>query len=220
MRHFWTFRIVTFVICLGMGGISAANLLAETFRTPPALFIETSTSVPSQSQIDSARRAARFVPDRSDLQADAALALAAEALNGVSGYRPELNQQAQIAARQALAAGPHDSRIWLALARLQVQHSLHDPRVAETLKLSYFTGPNLEALVATRLATVTSGSSLNDPDLQELARGDVRLILTRYPDLKPALITAYRGAAPVGKQFIEQSVKNIDPNFATSLSKT
>ena len=220
MTTLWKFRIVTFLICLGMGGVSAKNLLAEIFRSSSAAVAEISTSVPTQGQIDSARGAARLAPERSDLQAEAALALAAQALNGAAGYRPDLNEEAQVAAKKALAAGPHDSRIWLELARLQIQHSTRDPRIVETLKLSYFTGPSSEALVAKRLAAVTSGYSLNDPDLQELARGDVRLILTRYPNLKPALISAYRGAAPAGKQFIEQNVKNIDPTFVASLSKT
>jgi hypothetical protein len=85
------------------------------------------------------------------------------------------------------------------------------------MKLSYFTGPSLENLIPARLATVVSGDELNDPDLRELARGDVRSILTRHPELKPALVAAYRNAATGGKQFIEQSVKSIDPPFVASL---
>jgi len=185
-------------------------------RLPSSAFPDSSATIPPPSQIDLARQAARIAPNRSDLQAGVALGLAAEALHGVAGYRPDLNQAAQDAARQALAAGPLDSRIWLVLARLQAQRGLHDPRIVETLKLSYFTGPSLEDLIPARLATVVSSDELSDPDLRELARGDVRLILTRHPELKPALVAAYRTAAPGGKQFLEQSIQNIDPKFEAS----
>lgn len=219
MTQLWKFRIAAFVLCLAISGVSVKNLWAEMLRPAPSAFPDASTGIPSRGEIDSARRAASIAPDRSDLQADAALALAAEALQGVAGYRPDLNQEAQSAARRALAAGPLDSRLWLVLARLQAQQALRDPRIAETLKLSYFTGPNSGNLIPARLATVVSSDGLNDPDLKELARGDVRLILTRHPELKPALVAAYRGAAPQGKQFLEESIKSIDPKFETSLPR-
>jgi len=213
------FRIGAFAICLAMGGASASNLWAELLRPAPAAFPDGSAAIPSADDVDAARRAARIAPARSELRADAALALAAGALHGAAGYRPDLNQEAQSVAKQALAAAPLDSRLWLVLARLQAQQALRDPHIAETLKLSYFTGPNLAKLIPTRLATVVSGDGLNDPDLRELARGDVRLILTGHPDLKPALVAAYRNAAPGGKQFLEESTKSIDPKFESSLPR-
>jgi hypothetical protein len=217
VTNLWKFRIVAFAICIAMGAISVINLGGELLRPPLSAFPDSSAAVRSSGEIDWARRAVRIAPDRSELRADVALAFAAEALHGVAGYKSDLNQQAQIAAREALGAGPLDSRVWLVLARLQAQTAPGDPRIVETLKLSYFTGPNLENLVSTRLATVVSSDGLNDPDLRELARGDVRLILTRHPDLKPALIAAYRKAGPGGKQFLEESIKSIDPKFVTSL---
>jgi len=219
VTQLWKFRIVAVVICVAMSGVSVTNLWAEILRPAPSAFPDSSAAIPSAGEIDLARRAARIAPGRSELQADAALALAAEALHGAGGYRSDLNQEAQGAARQALAAGPLDSRLWLVLARLQAQQALRDPRIAETLKLSYFTGPNLGNLMPARLASVVAGDGLNDPDLRELARGDVRLILTRHPALKPGLITAYRSAAPQGQQFLEESIKSIDPKFETSLPR-
>jgi len=219
VTNLWKFRIVALVICLAMSGVSITNLWAEILRPAPAAFPDGSGAIPSAGDIDLARRAARIAPVRSELQADAALAVAAEALHGTAGYRPDVNQEAQDAARQALAAGPLDSRLWLVLARLQGQRALRDPRLAETLKLSYFTGPNLGNLIPARLASVVAGDGLNDPDLRELARGDVRLILIHHQALKPGLIAAYRGAAPQGKQFLEESIKSIDPKFEASLPR-
>lgn len=218
MTSAWKFRIVAFMACLFVGGISGANLSAEILRPLPSPFPGSSTTIPSQSQIDLAHWVASIAPGRTDLQADAALALATGALLGTAGYRPGLNQEAQAAASQALEAGPHDSRIWLVLARLHAQRTARDPRTTETLRLSYFTGPGLDKLVPARLATVVSTDALNDPDLRELARGDVRLILTRHPELKPSLIAAYRSTTPDGKRLIEESVKDIDPQFVTLLS--
>ena len=47
----------------------------------------------------------------------------------------------------------------------------------EALKMAYFTAPNDARLMAVRLDLATSFDALADPDVRELARGDVRLIL-------------------------------------------
>jgi hypothetical protein len=65
---------------------------------------------------------------------------------------------------------------------------------------------------------VITNATLNDPDMQDLARGDVRLILTRRTDLKNAITEAYRVGSPASKTFIEDSVKAVDPSFAASLT--
>jgi hypothetical protein len=152
------------------------------------------------------------------LKSDFALTIATQALIGkTSYYKPGINQEAQAAAKQALLVGPHDSRIWLVLALLRSQRNPRDPQVAELLKMSYFTGPNFLEVVPTRLQAVATSAALDDLDLQELARGDVRLILTCRPDLRTTITDAYRRGSPAGKLFIEDSVKIIDPKFAASL---
>ena len=65
----------------------------------------------------------------------------------------------------------------------RAQKNPRDPMLIEALKMSYFTAPNDARLMAVRLDLATSSNALADPDLKELARGDVRLILlTRQPD--------------------------------------
>ena len=89
--------------------------------------------------------------------------------------------------------------------------------LVEALKLAYFTAPNDARLMPIRLDTATSFDALADPDLKELVRGDVRLMVTRQPALKPAVVSAYRRASNLGKAFLEESVRSIDPQFLAIL---
>ena len=86
--------------------------------------------------------------------------------------------------------------------------------------MSYLTGPNQADLIPLRLQAVTSNNSLDDPDLAELARGDVRAMLTQLPQQRPMLLDDYARASIVGKKFLEESVRSIDPGFAVTLHGT
>jgi hypothetical protein len=68
-----------------------------------------------------------------------------------------------------------------------------------------------------RLDTATLSDAVIDPDLAELVRGDVRLMLTRRAELKIAIQQAYRRASKQGREFLEQAVKAIDPAYAAAL---
>jgi hypothetical protein len=67
------------------------------------------------------------------------------------------------------------------------------------------------------LDAVTLSNSLNDADLNELARGDVRVILAQFPDQRQALVNDYIRASSIGKAFLEASARMFDPKFADSL---
>jgi hypothetical protein len=56
-----------------------------------------------------------------------------------------------------------------------------------------------------------------DEDLQELAAGDIRLILTARRDIQGAIVGAYRQASSIGKKFIEEKTNVLDPQFSSSL---
>jgi hypothetical protein len=218
MKPIWKFRVVAFAAVLVIGSVAIMNLTAEFVRLPTLAFPTSGAKIPSQTQVDTANWVAGVAPLRTDLKSDFALTIATQALIGeTSYYKPGINQEAQAAAKQALLAGPHDSRIWLVLALLRSQRNPRDPQLAELLKMSYFTGPNFLEVVPTRLQAVATSVALDDPDLQELARGDVRLILTRRLDLRTTITEAYRRGSPAGRLFIEGSAKTIDPKFAASL---
>jgi hypothetical protein len=72
-------------------------------------------------------------------------------------------------------------------------------------------------LIPIRLGVVTSNNSLTDSDLGELARADVRALLTRLPDGRKELLGDYQRASEVGKTFLEEAVAAIDPEFAATL---
>jgi hypothetical protein len=134
-----------------------------------------------------------------------------------SGAQPADNEAAQKAVKSALKLGPHDSQMWLLLAQLQTQKNPGDGLVTEALKMSYLTGPNRAELIPARLEMVTLNNALNDPDLTELAQSDVRAVLTQYSDQRPILAKDYVRASMIGKKFLQDSVRALDPAFADSL---
>jgi hypothetical protein len=212
MGLIWKFRILVLIVLLPTAGISLPNLLAELTRPTPLPSLSAAVGGPAQSQATSAELASTIMPFRSDLKADYALRLAGRALRERAG-QSERASAAQDAVRSALGAGPHDSQMWLVLALLQARTNVEDPRIAESLKMSYLTGQNRPELIQTRLQGATSNNFLNDPDLRELARGDVRAILTQLPEQRQALVSDYAHASEVGKAFLEESAGMVDPKF-------
>jgi len=192
MTPLWKFRCLILLIVLIVGSVSIANLAAEVLR-PSAV-----------------------APFRSDVRGDYAVALANQVLGSAQPEQAEAAQKL----RSALRIGPHDSQLWLVLALLQARSTPVDPRVSESLKMSYLTGPNRADLIPLRLQAVTSNNSLDDPDLAELARGDVRAMLTQLPQQRPMLLDDYARASIVGKKFLEESVGSIDPGFVLTLRGT
>jgi hypothetical protein len=217
MKPIWKFRLFALLVLVFVGGLSISNLVAEFLRPAPLPLPSRTSKAPSPDQISSAGRASAIAPFRSDLMADYAVALAGQTLKSEYTGQAENDEPAQNAVKNALKIGPHDSRMWLVLALLQARNNLGDSLIAESLKMSYLTGPNRAELIPTRLDTVTLSHSLNDADLNELARGDVRAILTQFPDQRQALVNDYVRGSPIGRAFLEESVKMIDPKFVDTL---
>ena len=217
MKPIWKFRLFAVLVFVFVGGLSISNLVAEFLRTAAAPLRSGIITAPTADQVSSLGRASAIAPFRSDLKADYALALASQTLKSESAPEVQGNGIAQNAVKQALKIGPHDSRMWLALALLQARSNLGDSLIAESLKMSYLTGPNRAELVPVRLDTVTLHQSLNDLDLKELARGDVRIILTQLPDQRQTLVKDYVRGSSIGKAFLEESARMFDPKFADSL---
>jgi hypothetical protein len=160
-------------------------------------------------------------PFRSDLESNHALIVAIQAARS-GRERPAAEQSAgnasaQVRVKRALSVAPYRSELWLALALLQSQRNPRDPLLTESLKMAYFTAPNDARLMTVRLDTATLLDALADPDVKELARGDVRLMVTRQPELRTAVVSAYRRASSLGKAFLEATVQSVDPSFLTTL---
>jgi hypothetical protein len=216
MTPLWKFRCLVLLIVLIVGGLSIANLAAEVLRPAPPPLPFTTSYTPLPDQVSAAGRASAIAPFRSDVRGDYAVALANQVLGSAQSEQGEAAQKL----RSALRIGPHDSQVWLVLALLQARSTPVDRRVSESLKMSYLTGPNRADLIPLRLQAVTSTTSLDDPDLAELARGDVRAMLTQLPQKRPMLLDDYARASIVGKKFLEESVGSIDPGFVLTLRGT
>lgn len=218
MRPIWKFRLLALVIVVFVGLFSITSLVAQFMRRPALPLPSRDSEAPSSQAVSAAGLASSIAPFRTDLKAGHAIALAGKALrSGASRDQSTDNKAAQDAVQSALKFGPHNSRMWLVLAQLRAQQNLDDPLVTEALKMSYFTGPNRAELIPMRLDLVTVGSALNDTDLSELARSDVRAMLTQSSDQRPALAKDYVRASATGKSFLEDSVRMLDPVFADSL---
>jgi hypothetical protein len=117
----------------------------------------------------------------------------------------------------ALTYAPHRSDVWLILAALGSRLGWRQPDPVAALKMAFYTGPSEISLIPMRLLVAARSTSLNDADVQQFVRRDVRLILLRIPELKPAIQIAYRVANSANKQIIEKAVNEVDPAFVESL---
>jgi hypothetical protein len=166
-----------------------------------------------------ARIAAHIGRIRGDLWTEAAIAQAARLGFGIGDQAPsEPGKEDATAAMRAVAWSPHDARAWLLLAAMNARLDWVNRRMIEWLKLSFYTGPNEADLMPLRLALITRSRAIDDAEVQELARQDLRTILTRLPSLRPAVADAYRSAFPEGKAFITTALTDIDPEFLKTLT--
>ena len=220
MTSIWKFRLLALLLVVFVGGVSIAILAAEVLRpAPPPLGLR-SGDVLSPDETSSARLSSTIAPFRSDLKGDYAVALAGQVFHSEPAAAPEEIQAARDKVRSALEIGPHNSRLWLVLALLQARSNPIDPLLPKSLKMSYLTGPNQADLIPLRLQTVTSNNALDDSDLAELARSDVRAMLTQLSQQRPMLLDDYARASGVGKKFLEESVGRVDPGFLVTLRGT
>ena len=83
--------------------------------------------------------------------------------------------------------------------------------------MSYLTAPADMSVVPARLTIVTGSAAIADDELRSLVRGDIRFILTRRPDLKATIASAYRRSTADGKAAIDDVVRSLDPGFAATL---
>lgn len=221
MKSLSSLRIVLVALALILGTYAFASAMAElgsldrpAFPSEPAKITSPSTGeVPGWLETVS--------PFRSDLEANHTLIAALQAVQSAKQRpatgAPAENARARARVRRTLSIAPYNAELWLALALLQLQSDPHDPTLVEALKMAYFTAPNDARLMPVRLDIATSFDALGDPDVKELVRGDIRLMVTRRPELRSAVISAYRRASSLGKAFLQEAVQSIDPSFVPVL---
>ena len=191
------FRIAL-IGCAALFGLQATWLIVPELSRPTAAG-DPFVPAESEDRRAAAERAARFAVIRGDLWAELALTYSGLVWSdGRSISRRPTRQsveEARAIAAHALRHSPHDARVWLLLAALNNLTEDTDRHTAAALKMSYYTGPNEIKLTPLRLLVSENAG----PHRNELGS-----IISRKPELKPAIVAAYREATPAARRLIEE----------------
>ena len=192
-------------------------LVPEYFRRPHSDFsvIRQIAAVVGADQ-NGPDLAASFGLIRGDLWSEDALTylnLISTNLYGANGQ----TEHARVVAERALAFAPDNAEVWLALASMNSRFDWLNRKTAAALRMSFYTGPNETKLIPLRLLLAVQSVALGDSDFQQLVRRDIRTIVTRKPEMKPAIVAAYRDAGPIGHQFVEDVLEELDPTLLATL---
>jgi hypothetical protein len=212
-------RVSFLGFALLLGAHASWLFTAEVVRPARQSFPAAVGSVPStQQQLDDAATAARIGFIRGDLWADNAIRLANGLKDDLTGrgavHAPGAVAAARTAGDRALRLSPHDGRIWLLLAAVDQRLGLPSRAL---LTMAYYTAASDASLMPLRLLIAARSGALLDADLQILVSGEIRTIDRDRPDLKPAIIAAYREANASGRQFIEEAIGTFDPDLLTAM---
>jgi hypothetical protein len=211
--HF-AFRLATAFFATLLGVQCVWLLLAELSRPGISrLPTDAASAAAARNERSNASWAARIGAIRGDLWAQSAFAYADLLW---SGEREDADvAQAHSSVRHALGAAPHQSSVWLLLAALASRYQLPGVDLKEAVRMSYYTGPSELELMPLRLWTAVRSDAFSDIELRDSISREVRLLFNHQQ--KSAIVAAYNAAPSVGKQFIEQTIREIDPAAAESL---
>ena len=73
------------------------------------------------------------------------------------------------------------------------------------------------ALTPARLLVATAPTVLSDSEIERFVRRDIRMIVTRWHELEPALAAAYKSAALDARRLIEAAVAEANPEFLKTM---
>ena len=221
---FFFFRVTVCALAT-LIGIFAVWIIAGELVSPRLIYFP---SNPNEAKAlyavrDTAATAAVVGIVRGDLWTVAAITRAAPLLFEASGKpseeaAPTEVENTRIIADHAARLSPHDSRIWLVLASLDSRLDGSNHKMLETLKLSYYTGPNELSLMPLRILLAVQSNAISDEELQSLVSLEIQRIIMQRPDLKPAIALAYKNSLPKGRDIIEAALKQADPNFLATIS--
>lgn len=214
------FRVAVLGLALVLGVLSLWMLVGELVRPAiNSLPIDAKMAVAAAVHRNRAVLAARFGVIRGDLWSEAAFTYAdllwADSAKGAE--ESKTFEQARATIVKALTYAPHRADVWILLAGLEARLGRPTSNPVEALRLSYYTGPNELQLMPLRLHIATQSDASRQDDIQQFIRRDLQIIITREPQLKPAIIAAYRDATRFAKQLIEQVIGENDPTFLQSM---
>jgi hypothetical protein len=211
------FRLATLLFAMLLGVQCSWLLLAEFSR--PGIYrlpTDSVTAVAARNKRIDASWAAMIGTIRGDLWAESAFTYA-DLMWGAAEGGANL-AQARSSLDRALADAPHQSSAWLLLAGLASHYRLPGIDATEAIRMSYYTGASEFELMPLRLWIAAHSDVFSDIELRDFMGRDLRLLITHQQ--KPAIIAAYNAAQSAGRQFIEQTIREIDPSAVESLRAT
>jgi hypothetical protein len=208
------FRLATSLFAILLGVQCVWLLLAELCRPGISqLPTDAASAAAARNEHINAGCAARIGTIRGDLWAESAFTYADLLWNDGRGAADLV--QAHSSVNYALAAAPHQSSVWLLLAALASRYQLPNIDVKEAVRMSYYIGPSELELMRLRLWTAVQSDAFSDIELRDSISREVRLLFTHQQ--KSAVVAAHNAASSVGRQFIEWTIREIDPSAAESL---
>ena len=126
-------------------------------------------------------------------------------------------EEARVQLERAARYSPHRGDVWLLFAAMADRYNWQDYKPSALLRMSYYTAPNEQALFLLRIKVALQADGPADPDLADMIRRDIRLLITKNPALKPALLAVYKAASSPNKQFVERVVAEVDPAYLASM---
>lgn len=196
------------LVCAGLLAMQAAWMIL------PEVLVRTNRTGQNRTAVETLARLG-LLPG--DLWPDFALSYGKVAwpLDGTTP-RHDLDNVRDIAKR-ALRGSPHDARLWLLLAAVdmqiaQLEHQ-QSKEAVDALKMAYYTAPNEAKLSPYRLMIAVRPGVLADDELRQLVLIELRTLITREPQSKPAIVAAYKVASPTAKRLIENAVNGQDPDL-------
>ena len=215
------FRATVFSFACLLGGLATWILVAEWLRPAAVEFPTEALSAASEyTHRDNAATAALIGLVRGDLWTQAAFAYGDMLWNQ---DKPSPNadtmqyERARVLTQRAITYAPHDLRLWLLLAAIDLRFDWLNDSASSALKMSYLTGPNAIRLVPARLLLSVQTRALADSDFRDLVRHDIRISTVHKSELMPAMIAAYNNAPLFGRQFIEKTLAEFDPSMLASI---
>jgi hypothetical protein len=208
------FRVATSLFAMLLGVQSVWLLLTEFSR--PGIYRlpkDAASAAAARDERINASWAAMIGAIRGDLWAESAFTYAD--LMWGDGREGADVVQARLYVNYALTDAPLQSNVWLLLAGLASRYQLPNIDVKEAVRMSYYTGPSELELMPLRLWIAVHSDAFSDVELRDSISREVRLLFTHQQ--KAAVVAAYNGAPSVGRQFIEQTIRGIDPSAAESL---
>jgi hypothetical protein len=209
-------RIMMALFATFLSGQAAWILLPEGYRLDHIRVpLDPKNDTIAVTERDKVKQIASFAVVRGDLWAECALTYQPGIDRAIKPFAGNnLSTEALKTLDQALRYSPHRGDVWLVFAALADQYKWQSYQPNLLLRMSYYTAPNETALFPLRLkVSLHVKGAIEDSELQDMIKRDIIVILTREPNLRPALLAAYSSALPQGKAFAERVISEIDPGY-------